>query len=234
MAPFGENVTTALARDPASRSRVEVVFAYPGVHVMWNHRQAHWLWRHGLRTLGRWWSHVGRFFTGIEIHPGAVIGRRVFIDHGMGVVIGETTEIGDDCTIYQGVTLGGTSLDPGKRHPTLGSNVVVGAGAKVLGPITVGDYARVGANSVVTHDVPRDTIVVGVPGQVISRRKGHPVLPPVADGAEPDAVGAAVVSLLRRVEFLETTTSGHVSAGPHAPQGGVWRGEDFEAQDFSI
>lgn len=234
MGRFGENVRTVLERDPAARSKLEIVLAYPGLHALWGHRQAHWLWTHHLKTLARWWSHVVRFFTGVEIHPGAQLGRRVFIDHGMGIVIGETTVVGDCCTIYQGATLGGTSLKKGKRHPTLEENVVVGAGAKVLGPITVGANARIGGNAVVLHDVPQGTVVVGVPGQVVTR--SHPSTPPVGERENdvPDAMGDTVVSLLQRVEWLERATAGKVNPGPHAPQDGVWRGEDFEGGDYVI
>jgi len=150
----------------------------------------------------------------------------------MGVVIGETTVVGNDCVIYQGVTLGGTSLKQEKRHPTLGDRVIVGAGAKVIGALTIGDGARVGANSVVIHDVPPDTIVVGVPGQVVTRRKNQSAAD--SDRDTPDAVGATVVSLLRRVADLERATAGHVGVGPHLPDAGVWRGDDFVDQDFSI
>lgn len=234
MSHVGEDIRTVRERDPAARTRLEVFLSYPGLHALWSHRINHWLWRHRMRTLARWFSQITRFFTGIEIHPGAQIGRRVFIDHGMGVVIGETTIVGDCCTIYQGSTLGGTSLRKEKRHPTLQDNVVVGAGAKVLGNITIGSNARIGANSVVLHDIPAGTVVVGVPGQVVTRRT--PLEPPVSAEREndvPDAMGAAVVSLLTRVERLERDT-GRVAEGPHAPEHGVWRGEDFEAQDFSI
>jgi serine O-acetyltransferase len=157
-----------MERDPAARSAWEVLTCYPGLHAIWIHRIAHWCWTHGLRWAGRLSSHVGRWLTGIEIHPGAVVGRRVFIDHGMGVVVGETAEIGDDCTIYQGVTLGGTSLYRGtKRHPTLGNGVVVSAGAKVLGGFTVGDGAKIGSNAVVIKEVPPGVTVVGVPGRIV-------------------------------------------------------------------
>ncbi len=159
-----------LARDPAARSWFDVATLYPGVHALGFHRVAHALWRRGWRWAAQAVARLSRFLTGIEIHPGARIGRRFFIDHGMGVVIGETAEVGDDCTLYQGVTLGGTSWQPEKRHPTLGNNVVVGAGAKVLGPITVGDGARVGSNSVVVKDVPPGATVVGIPGQVVVKR----------------------------------------------------------------
>jgi serine O-acetyltransferase len=151
-----------LERDPAARSRWEVLTCYPGLHAIYVHKLAHWFWVRGLRWLGRFTSHLGRWLTGIEIHPGAKIGSCVFIDHGMGVVIGETAEVGDGCTIYQGVTLGGTSLEPGtKRHPTLGAGVIVGAGAKVLGGFTVGDGARIGPNAIVVKEVPAGATVVG-------------------------------------------------------------------------
>lgn len=162
-----EDITCVFERDPAARSAWEVLTCYPGVHALLLHRMSHWFWRHGLRWLGRWLSHWGRWFTGIEIHPGATIGRRVFIDHGMGVVIGETAEIGDDTTLYHGVTLGGTSWNKGKRHPTLGKGVVIGAGAKVLGPITVADGAKVGSNAVVVRDVPAGATAVGIPARIV-------------------------------------------------------------------
>ena len=163
-----EDVACILERDPAARSTWEVLTCYPGLHALIWHRRAHWFWTHGLRWLGRFSSHLGRFLTGIEIHPGARIGRRVFIDHGMGVVIGETAEVGDDCTIYQGVTLGGTSLSKGaKRHPTLGKGVIVGANSQVLGGFTVGDGARVGSNAVVLKPVPAGATAVGNPARII-------------------------------------------------------------------
>jgi serine O-acetyltransferase len=164
-----EDVRCVFERDPAARTRWEVVTTYPGVHAVWVHRLSHSLWNLGLRWLARVLSNVARFLTGIEIHPGAQIGRRFFIDHGMGVVIGETAVIGDDCTLYHGVTLGGTSWAKGKRHPTLGNDVVVGAGAKVLGPIAIGDGARIGSNAVVLRPVPPGGTVVGVPGRLIER-----------------------------------------------------------------
>lgn len=162
LARIREDIRCIFDRDPAARSTWEVLTCYPGLHALWLHRMAHWFWVRRLHWLGRFISHLARWFTGIEIHPGATIGRRFFIDHGMGVVIGETTEIGDDVTLYQGVTLGGTSQDPGKRHPTIGDNVVVGAGAKVLGPFTVGAGARIGSSAVVTKEVSPDTTMVGV------------------------------------------------------------------------
>lgn len=165
-----EDIRVVFERDPAARSRLEVLTAYPGLHAVAMHRLAHRLWGWHWYWLARVLSHIGRWFTGIEIHPGATIGRRFFIDHGMGVVIGETAVIGDDCTLYHGVTLGGTTWKKGKRHPTLGVNVVIGAGAKILGPILVGDNARIGSNSVVVRDVPAGATVVGIPGRVVARK----------------------------------------------------------------
>lgn len=164
------DVAVIFERDPAARSSVEIIFCYPGLHALWFYRVAHWLWLHEWRFWGRYVSQLGRFFTGIEIHPGATIGPGFFIDHGMGVVIGETAEIGANVTLYHGVTLGGVSWRKEKRHPTIGDHVVVGAGAKVLGPIVVGEHSRIGANSVVVKDVPAHSVVVGVPGRVRSRR----------------------------------------------------------------
>ncbi len=166
-----EYLSSVFRRDPAARSVLEVLTAYPGVHALAFHRVSHRLWGWRLRWLARMFSQLARWLTGIEIHPGARIGKRFFIDHGMGVVIGETAEIGDDCTLYHGVTLGGTTWHKEKRHPTLGKNVVVGAGAKILGPITIGDNARVGSNSVVVKDVPAGATVVGIPGRVIGPKK---------------------------------------------------------------
>jgi serine O-acetyltransferase len=164
-----EDMAVVFDRDPAARTRWEVLTCYPGLHaLLWHRVVIHPLWRGGLRWLARWLSHWSRWFTGIEIHPGATIGRRVFIDHGMGVVIGETAEIGDDCTLYHGVTLGGTSWNKGKRHPTLGRNVVLGAGAQVLGPILVGDGAKIGSNAVVVRDVPPGATAVGIPARIVT------------------------------------------------------------------
>lgn len=171
-----EDIRSVFDRDPAARNWFEVLLNYPGLHAVITHRLSHQLWRWNLKILARWVSQISRWLTGIEIHPGATIGRRFFIDHGMGVVIGETAEIGDDVTIYQGVTLGGTSWKKGKRHPTLEDGVIVGAGAKVLGPFTVGKNARVGSNAVVTKEVPEGATVVGIPGRVV-RQHGERVLP---------------------------------------------------------
>jgi serine O-acetyltransferase len=164
-----EDIAVVFDRDPAARSKWEVLTCYPGLHALvWHRSLAHPLWRAGLRWLARWMAHWGRWATGIEIHPGATIGRRVFIDHGMGIVIGETAEIGDDCTLYHGVTLGGTSWRKGKRHPTLGRGVVIGAGAKVLGPIEIGDGAKIGSNAVVVRDVPAGATAVGIPARMVT------------------------------------------------------------------
>jgi serine O-acetyltransferase len=163
-----EDITSVFDRDPAARSTWEVLTCYPGLHALAMHRVAHLFWQARLRWLGRFASHIARFLTGIEIHPGATIGRRFFIDHGMGVVIGETAEIGDDCTLYHGVTLGGTSWNEGKRHPTLKNGVVIGAGAKVLGPITIGDNAKIGSNAVVVRNVPPGATAVGIPARIIA------------------------------------------------------------------
>lgn len=167
MTRLGETLHAYQARDPAARSRLEIFLLYPGVHALMFHRVSHWLYRHKLFFLARLNSQLARHLTGIEIHPGAKIGRRFVIDHGMGIVIGETTEIGDDCLLYHGVTLGGTGKDQGKRHPTLGNNVMVSAGAKVLGPFKVGDGARIAANAVVLSEIPPEATAVGVPARVV-------------------------------------------------------------------
>ncbi|MGK7943550.1 MAG: serine O-acetyltransferase [Microcystaceae cyanobacterium] len=187
-------------RDPAARNWLEVVCCYPGLHAIALHRFAHWLYSSHLPLIPRLISHFARLMTGIEIHPGATIGQGVFIDHGMGVVIGETAIIGDYCLIYQNVTLGGTGKETGKRHPTLGHNVVVGAGAKVLGNISVGNHVRVGAGSIVLQEVPNDCTVVGVPGRIISR-SGHGC--PLEHGKLPDVEATVIRSLLNRIEQLE-------------------------------
>jgi serine O-acetyltransferase len=188
-------------RDPAARNWLEVMFCYPGLHALWSHRFAHWLYQMGIPFIPRLISHLSRFATGIEIHPGATIGRSVFIDHGMGVVIGETAIVGDYALIYQGVTLGGTGKESGKRHPTLGENVVVGTGAKVLGNIQLGNNVRIGAGSVVLRDVPSDCTVVGVPGRVVYR-SGERV-EPLEHGRLPDSEAQAIRALVDRIEHLE-------------------------------
>jgi serine O-acetyltransferase len=168
-----EEIAVVFERDPAARNTWEVITCYPGFHALLMHRLAHWVWDAGFKWLGRFVSHCARWLTGIEIHPGATIGRRFFIDHGMGVVIGETAEIGDDCTLYHGVTLGGTSWNKGKRHPTLGAGVVIGAGAKVLGPITVGEHAKIGSNAVVVKDVPAGATAIGIPARVVESQESN-------------------------------------------------------------
>jgi len=195
-----EQIDTIFREDPAAKSVVEIFFCYPGFHAILSHRLSHRLYRWGVPLLPRVLSQISRFFTGIEIHPGATIGRRFFIDHGTGVVIGETSEIGDDVLLYQGVTLGGTGNERGKRHPTLGNNVVVGAGAKVLGNIRIGDNVKIGAGSVVVHAVPDHSTVVGVPGRVVRVR---PEGGPLEHGRLPDPEGQAIDDLARRVKELE-------------------------------
>lgn len=181
------DIRAVFENDPAARSRFEVIFTYSGLHAIWSHRIAHVFFRQRWFTLARMVSQVSRFFTGIEIHPGAVIGERLFIDHGMGVVIGETCEIGDDVVIYQGVTLGGSGKEKGKRHPTIGNNVVIGSGAKILGSFTVGDQSNIGANSVVLKEVPPGSTVVGIPGKIVRQggkrldRLSHQLPDPVVD-----------------------------------------------------
>jgi serine O-acetyltransferase len=197
-----EDLKVVFERDPAVRSVFEIIFCYPGFHAMIFYRLSHGLWTNNLKFLGRFVSHIGRFLTGIEIHPGATIGRGFFIDHGMGVVIGETAEIGDNCTLYHGVTLGGTSWAKEKRHPTLGNNVIIGSGAKILGPFTLGDNSKVGSNSVVVKEVPENATVVGIPGRVVisgEKRVGvdleHDKLP--------DPVAKAVSCVFDQIQKLE-------------------------------
>ncbi|MBD2431998.1 MULTISPECIES: serine O-acetyltransferase [Fischerella] len=200
--PLWSDFRIIFERDPAARNWLEVLFCYPGFHALCLHRLAHWLHRHKIAFFPRLISHLGRFLTGIEIHPGAEIGKGVFIDHGMGVVIGETAIVGNYSLIYQGVTLGGTGKETGKRHPTLGENVVVGAGAKVLGNISIGAGARIGAGSVVLRDVPSDCTVVGIPGRNISHKQNKR-LSPLEHGKLPDVEATVIRSLLERIEQLE-------------------------------
>ena len=220
-----EDIQCIFERDPAARSIWEVFTCYPGFHALQMHRFSHMLWGLGLRWLARFSSNVARFLTGIEIHPGATIGKRVFIDHGMGVVIGETAEVGEDCTLYHGVTLGGTSLHEGKRHPTLGKGVVVGAGAKILGPFTVGDGAKVGSNSVVVKEVPAGATVVGIPARIVEAgakgeaRPGFDAYAVSADLDDPlnkvlNALGnrsadldERLADILKRLEELESSAN---------------------------
>ena len=218
------DIRAAKERDPAAPTTLQVIFAYPGVHAIWCHRINHWLWRRGARLAARIAAEITRILTGVDIHPGAALGPGLFIDHATGVVIGETAEVGEDVTLYHGVTLGGSGRDTGKRHPTIGDRVIIGAGAKILGAIKVGDDSRIGANAVVVKEVPSSSVVIGVPGQVISRsRPGSP-----DDSMMPDLVGVSLQSLLTRVTRLEAQADGsqtnHVIRPPEA---GVWHGEDF-------
>ncbi len=195
-----EDIQTVFVKDPAARSVPEVIFCYPGLHALWLHRLAHFLWRYKLKFAARFLSHVTRFLTGIEIHPGAKIGRRFFIDHGAGVVIGETAEVGDNVLMYQGVVLGGTSLNKEKRHPTVGKNVVIGTGAVALGAITIGDGARIGSGSVVIKSVPPGATVVGIPGTVVEDR--HKPSVDLEHGKLPDPIAEAIRLILREQEDL--------------------------------
>ena len=235
------DIQVIFQRDPAARSILEIVISYPGLHAVWGYRLAHWLWSRGLKLLARWISHLTRFLTGIEIHPGARIGSGFFIDHGMGVVIGETAEVGQNVTLYHGVTLGGVSLEKGKRHPTIGDNVVIGAGAKVLGNILIGAGSRIGANAVVVKSVPENSVVVGVPGQVVVRSKPRSSSPDLEHGRLPDTLGESITSVMQRLDALENLLQFHVADGNgshlggnderstpvHTPDHGIWRGEDF-------
>jgi serine O-acetyltransferase len=205
-----EDLDSVLERDPAARNRLEVALLYPGLHALWSHRLAYALWRRNFKFLGRLLSQITRWLTGIEIHPGARIGRSFFIDHGMGVVIGETAEVGDHVTLYHGVTLGGTSLEKGKRHPTIGDNVTIGAGAKVLGAIEVGANSRIGANAVVVRPVPENSVVVGVPGQIVHRSHDQPAgQSDMNHGQLPDTIGATLVAVMTRLETLEKVMHMH-------------------------
>jgi serine O-acetyltransferase len=230
LATLRRDLRSARDRDPAARSSLEIAICYSGVHALWCHRFSHWLWHHHLKLVARAFSEFEYLTTGVDIHPAAVLGQGVFIDHACGVVIGETAEVGDDVTIYQGVTLGGTSLNKAKRHPTLGNRVTVGAGAKVLGPITIGDDSRIGANAVVVKSVPRNSVVVGIPGQVIARSRPHRAtdMPDLESAFMPDLLGSSLHSLLLRVDELEKDIEGHVPRHDIRPsEVGVWVGEDF-------
>src|SRR5215469_12441457 len=196
-----EDIQAVFHNDPAARTTLEVILAYPGVHAIWLHRSAHWLWNHHLKLVARMVSEVSRFATGIEIHPGATIGRRLFIDHGMGVVIGETCEIGDDVLIYQGVTLGGTSLNKEKRHPTIEDHVMISAGASVIGPVTIGHGSRIGAGAVVVSSAPPYSTIVGIPGKVVERDRARDVMD--LDHARlPDPVARAINSLTEQLNRM--------------------------------
>ena len=225
------DIQSVLRRDPAARNWFEVLVCYSGLHAIWMYRLTHWLWVRNLRLVARIISQLTRTLTGIEIHPGARIGPGFFIDHGMGVVIGETAEVGADVTIYHGVTLGGTSLEHGKRHPTLGDRVVVGAGAKLLGAIEIGDDCRIGANSVVVKSVPANSVVVGVPGRPVTRSRAHMPQddPDLQHTVLPDTVGTMLMTLMARVERLEgSTAAGEPPAHTPVPdEQGVFHGDDF-------
>lgn len=213
-----EDIDAVLDRDPAARTRLEVLICYPGIWAVIWHRPAHWLYRHNCKFLARWLSQIVRHRTGIEIHPGAQIGKRCFIDHGMGVVIGETTVVGDDCTIYQGSTLGGTGKEAGKRHPTLGNHVMVASGAKVLGPFTVGDHSKIGAGAVVIEEVPPNCTVVGVPGRIV--RRNNILIGDMDQISMPDPIANELNCLQRRMEDLELS----LSSGGERPLG-MYKGE---------
>ena len=203
-----DDIKSVFERDPAARSGLEVFLNYAGLHAVWGYRLAHWFWKKKMVVTARTLAQITRFFTGIEIHPGARIGRRFFIDHGMGVVIGETAEIGDDVTMYHGVTLGGVSIDKGKRHPTIEDQVVIGAGAKVLGAITVGRCSRIGANAVVVKDVPENSVVVGVPGHVMDKNGGKAEgLPDLDHDKLPDLIENQIQALIQRVDLIEREKS---------------------------
>lgn len=232
---FRDDVRAALERDPAARGALEIALCYPGVHAIWGYRVTHWLWVRQLRLTARVLSEVVRVLTGVDIHPGAALGPGLFIDHATGVVIGETAEVGADVTLYHAVTLGATSAARGKRHPTIGDRVVIGAGAKILGPVTVGADASIGANAVVVKPVPPGAVVVGVPGQVIGRSRSQTGAGAGAGEApQPDLVGTSLESLLIRVARLEAQASRSPQADGRQretpirpPQAGVWYGEDF-------
>ena len=226
-----DDVQSVLDRDPAARTVLEVLLCYPGLYAIWAHRLSHRLWKSRLKLVARCFSHLMRILTGIEIHPGAVIGRSFFIDHGMGVVIGETAEVGDHVTLYHGVTLGGTSLQKTKRHPTIGDHVVIGAGAKVLGAITIGSHSRIGANAVVVKSTPSHSVVVGVPGQVVLRDGSVHALddkPDLEHGSLPDTIGETLAAIIAHVNSLEQRVGGHThEPALHGPEHGVWHWGGF-------
>ncbi len=202
-----EDIAAVFESDPAARSYFEVLICYPGLHAVWVHHLSHWFWLHGMRFMARFTSQVARFYTGIEIHPGAAIGRRLFIDHGMGTVIGETAIVGNDVTLYQGVTLGGTGKDKGKRHPTIGNNVSIGSGGKVLGNITIGDNCRVGAGSVVLRNVPANSTIVGVPGHIVLRDGKRVVITDPKDISDP--LSDVIIKLAAELQELRAQFRQH-------------------------
>jgi len=238
------DLEAALRRDPAARNKFEIILLYSGLHAVWAHRIAHWFWTHKLYLIARSISQLSRFLTGIEIHPGAKIGNGFFIDHGMGVVIGETAEVGENVTLYHGVTLGGVSIEKGKRHPTLRDNVVVGAGAKILGAIEIGTGSRVGANAVVVNPVPENAVVVGIPGHIVKRsNQVVATAPDLHHDLLPDTIGKTVEAILERMQKMEKKVDLFAHSHPmleldknsngkkvseiHAPVDGIWMGEDF-------
>jgi len=235
------DVQSVLDRDPAARGYLEIILLYPGLHAIWSHRVAHWFWKKKLFLLARGLSQLNRFITGIEIHPGAKIGAGFFIDHGMGVVIGETSEIGKNVTLYHGVTLGGVSTEKGKRHPTIEDNVVVGAGAKILGAILIGKGSRIGANAVVVSAVPPNSVVVGVPGQTVKRSIPQiNNMPDLHHDLLPDTIGKTIASLMERMDRMEHNQLIPLTNHPkfvvgekkiddliHIPVDGIWTGSDF-------
>jgi serine O-acetyltransferase len=220
------DISSVVERDPAARGKLEVLLCYPGLHALWAHRAAHWMWQRKCRLAARLLSHITRGLTGIEIHPGAQIGPGCFIDHGSGVVIGETAEIGANVTLYHGVTLGGSSTRPGKRHPTLGDGVVVGAGAAVLGNILIEANSRIGANAVVVKSVPTNSVVVGVPGQIVTRSKPEPK-PDLDHALMPDAIGTALTALMERIAQLEKQSPQSLMAPIINQHNGHWSDDDF-------
>ncbi len=226
-----EDVQSVLDRDPAARNVFEVMLCYPGLHAVWTHRITHKLWKSGFKLLARWLSQTARWLTGIEIHPGATIGHNFFIDHGMGVVIGETAEIGNNVTLYHGVTLGGTNLNKVKRHPTIEDHVVIGAGAKVLGDIIIGAHSRIGANAVVVKPSPPNSVIIGVPGQIVVRSQDKITsnTPDLEHGLLPDTIGDTLSALVAHVEKLEKRLDGHTTVSPalHVSDHGIWHGGDF-------
>ena len=241
---FQSDLNAVMSRDPAARNRLEIILLYSGLHAVWSHRIAYWFWTKKLFLIARSISQFTRFLTGIEIHPGAKIGNGFFIDHGMGVVIGETAEVGENVTLYHGVTLGGVSIEKGKRHPTILDNVVIGAGAKVLGAIEIGNGSRVGANAVVVHAVPANSVVVGIPGQVVKRSNQMvSSAPDLHHDLLPDTIGKTIEIILERMQKMEAKVeifshshpeleipengNGKHKTNIHAPVDGVWQGEDF-------
>ena len=230
LAALRGDLRAARDRDPAARSSLEVALCYPGVHALWGHRLSHWLWRHGRTLTARVCSALTRMLTGVDIHPAAVLGPGLFIDHATGVVIGETAEVGTGVTIYHGVTLGGTSLDRGKRHPTVGDRVTIGAGAKILGPITIGAGSRIGANAVVVKPVPPDSVVVGIPGQVVHRTRAATAPADLDHTLLPDLVGVSLRALHDKIADLECRLDG-TTPRPHHPASAA---EVWYEQDFSI